>query len=39
VASSSVSLFDRVQQGAFDARLFYRLNVVHVVASRPGRRV
>lgn len=32
-ASSSVSLFDRVQDGAFDARLFYRLNTVHVVAS------
>jgi hypothetical protein len=32
-ASSSVSLFDRVQVGAFDARLFYRLNTVHVVAN------
>jgi transcriptional regulator of aromatic amino acid metabolism len=29
-----VSLFELVQQGVFDARLFYRLNVVHVVASR-----
>ena len=33
LASTSVSLFDLVQQGMFDARLFYRLNVVHVVAS------
>jgi hypothetical protein len=34
-ASTSVSLFDLVQQGMFDARLFYRLNVVHVVARGP----
>jgi hypothetical protein len=34
LASTSVSLFELVQQGVFDARLFYRLNVVHVVASR-----
>jgi hypothetical protein len=34
IASSSVSLFDRVQQGAFDAQLFYRLNTVHVMATR-----
>ena len=33
IASSSVSLFERVQQGAFDPRLFYRLNAVHVVVS------
>lgn len=32
-ASSSVSLFDRVKDGAFDARLFYRLNAVHVIAA------
>jgi hypothetical protein len=33
LASTSVSLFDLVEQGMFDARLFYRLNVLHVVAS------
>jgi hypothetical protein len=31
IASSSVSLYDRVREGAFDARLYYRLNTVHVV--------
>jgi DNA-binding NtrC family response regulator len=31
VASSSAPLFERVQNGAFDARLFYRLNVIHMV--------
>ena len=35
IASSSVSLFNRVQEGLFDARLFYRLNVVHLVVSTP----
>ena len=35
LASTSVPLFERVQQGVFDARLFYRLNIVHVVASGP----
>lgn len=35
LASSSTSLFRRVQQGAFSARLFYRLNAVHLVASHP----
>lgn len=41
VATSSVSLFDRVAQGTFDARLFYRLNSIHIVtasAAGPGRR-
>jgi hypothetical protein len=33
MASSSVSLFDCVKRGSFDARLFYRLNTVHVVLS------
>jgi transcriptional regulator of acetoin/glycerol metabolism len=32
ITTSSVSLFDRVKQGSFDARLFYRLNVIHIVA-------
>ena len=32
LASTSVPLFELVEQGLFDARLFYRLNVGHVVA-------
>ena len=31
IATSSVSLFDRVRNGAFDEQLFYRLNVLHIV--------
>lgn len=31
IASSSAPLFKRVQEGAFDERLFYRLNVIHLV--------
>ena len=30
IASSSVSLWTRVQEGAFDERLFYRLNAIHL---------
>jgi len=33
IATSSVSLFDRVRDGTFDERLFYRLNVVHIVIN------
>jgi len=33
VASSSVDLCDRVARGRFDARLFYRLNVIHIVVA------
>jgi DNA-binding NtrC family response regulator len=33
ISTSSVSLFDRVRQGAFDERLFYRLNVMHIVVT------
>src|SRR5688572_30632717 len=36
IASSSVSLYERVQEGSFDARLYYRLNAVHVMASSTG---
>ena len=32
-ASSSVSLFDRVKAGTFDERLFYRLNIIHVIVD------
>ena len=31
VASSAVDLYDRVDKGAFDADLFYRLNTIHIV--------
>jgi DNA-binding NtrC family response regulator len=31
MASSSEALMDRVNAGTFDARLFYRLNVIHIV--------
>jgi transcriptional regulator of acetoin/glycerol metabolism len=27
------TLFDRVRTGAFDERLFYRLNVMHIVVK------
>ena len=33
VASSSVDLRDRVATGRFDARLFYRLNIIHIVVG------
>jgi sigma-54-interacting transcriptional regulator len=34
VASSSIALRDYVRKGRFDARLFYRLNIIHIVV--PG---
>lgn|SRR5262245_2424613 len=34
VASSSIALRDYVLDGRFDARLFYRLNIIHIVV--PG---
>jgi DNA-binding NtrC family response regulator len=33
IASSSMPLFEKVQEGAFDERLFYRLNVIHLVVA------
>jgi DNA-binding NtrC family response regulator len=33
ISSSSIPLESRVQEGTFDARLFYRLNVIHMVIS------
>ena len=33
ISSSSIPLESRVQNGTFDARLFYRLNVIHMVIS------
>jgi DNA-binding NtrC family response regulator len=33
IASSSTPLFDRVREGAFDERLYYRLNVIHMVVA------
>jgi transcriptional regulator of acetoin/glycerol metabolism len=35
VASSSVSLFERVKEGRFDPELFYHLNTIHIVTSEP----
>jgi transcriptional regulator of acetoin/glycerol metabolism len=37
ITTSSVSLFDRVQQGAFDERLFHRLNAIHIMVPSNGR--
>lgn len=38
ISSTSTPLDSRVQAGTFDARLFYRLNVIHLVISdsQPG---
>ena len=33
MASCSTSLFDRVLDGSFDERLYYRLNVIHMVVG------
>jgi Sigma-54 interaction domain len=32
IVTSSVCLLNRVKHGAFDARLFYRLNAIHIVS-------
>jgi hypothetical protein len=32
IATSSVCLFDRVVRGTFNARLFYRLNAIHILS-------
>lgn len=37
ITTSSISLYDRVRQGAFDARLFHRLNAIHIVVASEGR--
>ena len=37
IATSSVCLFDRVGQGTFDARLFYRLNAIHIMSQCSDR--
>jgi transcriptional regulator of acetoin/glycerol metabolism len=31
IATTSVSLFDRVARGVFDSQLFYALNTIHIV--------
>ena len=36
ITTSSVSLFDRVRQGAFDERLFHRLNAIHIMVAPNG---
>lgn len=33
IASSSAPLFERVLEGSFDERLYYRLNVIHMVVA------
>ncbi len=38
IASTDVDLFDRVNAGAFDRDLFYRLNTIHIVVGRPRQR-
>jgi DNA-binding NtrC family response regulator len=35
ISSSSIHLESRVENGTFDARLFYRLNVIHMVIQAP----
>ena len=35
ISSSSIHLESRVENGTFDARLFYRLNVIHMVIQPP----
>ena len=35
VSGTTVSLFDRVAAGTFSERLFYRLNIIHLVAGPP----
>ena len=36
ITTSSVSLFDRVQQGEFNEQLFHRLNVIHIMVPLNG---
>jgi DNA-binding NtrC family response regulator len=36
ITTTAVSLFDRVTQGAFDDRLFHRLNTIHIVVPVNG---
>jgi transcriptional regulator of acetoin/glycerol metabolism len=36
IATSSVSLYERVSDGVFDARLFHRLNVIHIIVPTNG---
>src|SRR5262249_9678675 len=38
ITTSSVCLFHRVGQGTFDARLFYRLNAIHIVSASCSER-
>ena len=33
ITTASVSLFDRVRLGTFDDRLFYRLNIIHILVG------
>jgi hypothetical protein len=38
ISTCSVSLFDRVREGAFDEQLFYRLNALHIDIRTDSRR-
>ena len=35
MAGTSVSLRERIAEGAFSERLFYRLNIIHVLKDEP----
>jgi transcriptional regulator of acetoin/glycerol metabolism len=37
IASSTADLFDYVSSGAFDDRLFYRLNTIHIVVPAESK--
>ena len=37
ITSSTASLFDSVAAGSFDARLFYRLNTIHIIVPANHR--
>jgi len=37
IAGTTVSLRERIADGAFSERLFYRLNIIHVVKAIPAR--
>lgn len=39
IAATSVSLLCAASEGAFDERLFYRLNQIHLVAAQPTTRM
>jgi transcriptional regulator of acetoin/glycerol metabolism len=36
ISGTTVSLLDRITAGTFSARLFYRLNVIHLTTGTPS---